>query len=361
MNLVLKKANYMCYIDDYYVIPVNTWSSSFLKNFNSYANQQLRTKADEILQTQDPTDTLKSEDIKRLLLEHNWIYRTHHSGAFIYDEKYCALENALRTLYKDIVAPEAKKFRFASIIPMSELERYNYPESTLSDLYLVTTCDEMLEDLKIRSFLEGKVDLVALKERTKALSLTLNYNACSGLWPALENRHLDKDLECYLDTEVYTFRNEKNRANSLERLQVFNRFQIVYVGTKSKTYEFFDILRSRIKEFFNVLKIPYTIKHVGTWFNQNLILEGAKTFDFEVLVDNKPLEIGNISYNGDHYTKIFNVKTSTENAYSGCSGIGTQRLIYTFLSIHKLDPINWPLSIRDLYIKNLNNKYQARN
>ena len=150
-----------------------------------------------------------------------------------------------------------------------------------------------------------------------------------------------------------TYRNQCGKVQSLERLQTFNRFELVFLGHEKELLSEIDPLRERINEFFNSCNVPFQIQKGSAWYNEDSESEKGFTFDY-IFRDSqeKEIEIGNLSYNDTTWTKSFNISVNNKTAYSGCSGIGIQRLIYVFLLANGFDFQFWPEKVKNQYQKN---------
>ena len=77
----------------------------------------------------------------------------------------------------------------------------------------------------------------------------------------------------------------------------------------------------------------------------------AFTYDYKVpLQSDYELETDNLSFNADKYVRSFEVNSDGKVlSYSGCAGLGLDRLVYPILCIHGIQPRTWPRLLRDAY------------
>jgi hypothetical protein len=61
------------------------------------------------------------------------------------------------------------------------------------------------------------------------------------------------------------------------------------------------------------------------------------------VVDDRYIAVGSFNLHGQKFGKAFGITTPDgEPAYSGCIGIGLERIAYAFLCRHGIDPADWP-------------------
>jgi seryl-tRNA synthetase len=347
----------------FYSLPLNLNVSIFYSKYNeliSYNSNSEVTSKSEVIQKINENQKLNSSaaEIQKFLEKNQWIMRTNFGSDFVYNPNYIALDDALQKIYiRDVLKKKVEKYYFCQTVPIKDLLKLGLNRTVLQNFHYLCSPTKVM-DLKIKTFLEDYMCAKQIQSRSTGSHFALNYCACNGLWPGIRNKNFisSRNLYTFYDSSVQTFRNEKGKVSSLERLQIFKRYEHVFIGTKDQIDNYICKLYNQIKTFLITLKLPCTIIKNGSWFCQDEQFKDSYTIDLEFpLTESKTLQIGNLNYNSDHWTTAYNVRVNNKNAYSGCTGIGRQRLVFAFLVTHGTDCIYWPEEITNLYLENLSN------
>jgi len=180
-------------------------------------------------------------------------------------------------------------------------------------------------------------------------------------------------LRVYEDQGGWTLRNElKSRlkggfATGFE----FSGAELVWAGTREKTYKTRWEVLSAVIELVSNLNLSFRVvvggscsrdKKYPNLIGQIMPLYEIPTLDIELLVplpneDKKNwIEIGGGDIAGTRLTDNFGLKSDFGSVFSGCQGVGWQRLAYAFLSQKGLDTKSWPKIVRDKFEKATLNK-----
>lgn len=354
-NNVLKSANYRHHTADYYDIPLSAWSTNYYKRFVKYSGLVKRGHLeDRVLNSYRPKTVSRQDQdqLKSILERETWIHKMAISGELLYDTKYCALARVLETMYLTKVVRNVpfrfKRMEFSSVISKDDYLLYDYFEPHMHLFYCCNRWKDDQASLRVRSYLEKSI--TGYDSHLKTVNLFLNYNSCSGLWPGLRGSNFDQNIG-FFDSRVKTYRNQQGRVTSLERLEAFNRFELVYVSSPADADKIHDQLLNNIQEYLIYLRIGFDTLKTGAWFDQSRQVDECYTVDFECPVGDKLIEVGNLSRNADHYTSCYDITVKNQPAVNGCSGMGIQRLVYLFLLYNSVEPEKWPAEIADSYRK----------
>lgn len=361
-RLKSKKINFKVFIKDssnildgiykkegsYYEIPINKWSSEFYSRYVTFLNQKKSEEVKTIETYHIETKKLKESEVMKRLLDQKWIYPVNIPGSFLYSGKYIQLANKLAKLYQDVMGLDCytEECKFSHLIPISELIKTNYYYSSCANFHYHLKCTSSVEDLKklgLKVQLEQHLDPKEIFLHSPGPNYIMNYCSCQGWWLAHKNHVFESSsILRFYDKSVPTYRDEKGKVKSLDRLEIFERFEQIFLGDKQKVLDYSLELKKKLIEFFQLCKIPFSIIYGANWFCEDVEGNGF-TYDFEYPGQTKSLEIGNLSYNATLWTKPYNIKFNNKEAYSGCSGIGIQRLVYLFLINNGFEPQNWPI------------------
>jgi seryl-tRNA synthetase len=200
---------------------------------------------------------------------------------------------------------------------------------------------------------------------------------CTGFYETLRQmqasngdtlpEHLFADglFKVYEDQGGWTVRNEKE-----SRLQSgfstgfeFAGAEFVWAGTQDDSYAIRWTILNDVLDCINNLGLMYRIIISGSCtrdaenpelIGQELPLYKIPTLDIELYIpalegtEKGPwLEIGGGDYAGSRIANKFGLKdVAGKEIYTGCQGIGWQRIIYSFLSQKGLDYQEWPEPIK---------------
>jgi seryl-tRNA synthetase len=298
-----------------------------------------------------------------------WMRRTAGKGQFIYTANFVALVNVFKSIIKEKVYDTLSfnEYFFPKFEPWEVPSRSGHAKSIYPNAYFVFVpklSDPKAFESETDYFrITGKVLTSELSGKLESVGI-LSYAQCPPLWPYFEGRTIVNES---LPIKVYdwsgpTYRNEAGGTQGITRIEEFHRIETLWIGTPEQVKEIAMALDTVMQDILeNVLDLEIKRYRVTPWF---LAQEGKKdlsdksdigvgTIDYDAYIPFRGpkdkaewLEIMNISVNGDKYPVGFSVKTQKGELWSGCSGIGLERWVATFLSQKGLDPANWPEEIR---------------
>ncbi len=210
----------------------------------------------------------------------------------------------------------------------------------------------------------GEVPGELIKDRIKEPVGGMCYAQCPPFWPYLGGRTIsDESLPLRVfDRSGTSMRYESGGIHGIERVDEFHRIEVIWIGYPDQVKRLREEIIECYKKIFNeILDLEWRMAWVTPWFMAQEGLTGlvdekheVGTIDFEAYLPYKGsreesewLEFQNASNNGEKYPRGFNVKSQKEKLYSGCTGIGLERWLATFLAQKGLDPGKWPMKFRD--------------
>jgi seryl-tRNA synthetase len=192
---------------------------------------------------------------------------------------------------------------------------------------------------------------------------------CTPLYQYLEGRVLDASdgpLKLY-DASGPTYRNEDTEEISpLIKQREFHRSEFMYLGTKEQVISSREETLAKLEDLCDSLSMQYRIV-VGSGCYQIsdddiLFPKTAEEISIKDLEVHIPagfdkrgermhhLEVAGAAALGDIQAKRFNICASDGgHLWSGCVGVGLERLMYAFLAHHGFDKAAWPEIVKDKY------------
>jgi len=209
----------------------------------------------------------------------------------------------------------------------------------------------------------NEVPIDAIKENIKSPIGGMSYAQCPPLWPYFQNKVIaDESLPIKVfDRSGTSMRYESGGIHGIERVDEFHRIEIVWIDYHEGVTKIRDEIVECYKKIFNdILELEWRMSWVTPWFMSQEGLTGLAekdknkrdvgTIDFESFLPYSKswLEFQNVSNNGDKYPKGFGVKSQTgKQLYSGCSGVGLERWLVTFIAQKGMEPKNWPSKFKE--------------
>ena len=313
--------------------------------------------------SKDPTQEMKKINWIKHRGRGQWIYgptptKIIKTMEAIVEEKLLKPMN-----FQEVILPKA--------VTWDVWKRSGHAKNVYNEIYYLsppkTRSREFWEDVIDEYRITGEIPLDKIKEKIDPPIGGVSYAQCPPLWPFFENRTLDLEqmpLKLF-DRSGPSMRYESGGIHGIERVDEFHRIEIVWLGTRKQVIKLHKEIIEAYKKIFNqVLDLEWRMAWVTPWFMAQEGLKGLAderheigTVDFESYLPYKGsreesewLEFQNASNNGVKYPQGFNVKLSGgEELYSGCTGIGLERWLATFLAQKGLKPQRWPQAFREIF------------
>ncbi|MFC1690658.1 aminoacyl--tRNA ligase-related protein [Nanoarchaeota archaeon] len=274
-----------------------------------------------------------SGDVGKIAEEKEWLKEVS-PGVFLYRQEITGIFTKLRELFeKEVVYP----MEFGEMV----FSRLLLPQ-TLADFGCIKYTPELLFE--------------ATRGSTTRI---LDPVQCAPLYEAIRGQTLN-----YLPLLVYepgiepTFRNEKEEElDSFFKAKEFRRLELIYIGTPDQVRETRRTVEKYVLSYLTNLEINWrtTVGEPCCGFPETLDKykkaqkpDEIPIHDIEVWLPHKEewREIAGCGIEYDRLVKAFNVGPD-QNLWSGCTGLGLNRLAYAFLAQHGFDKENWPAYLRE--------------
>lgn len=170
---------------------------------------------------------------------------------------------------------------------------------------------------------------------------------CTGFYQIFENKILKKDELPILwhDSSGPNYRNEDlSKIKFLRKQREFHRLEFIYLGKKEQVIGTRERCLIIIEEFLRKLSIRYRLVVGGGCYqlHEDEIekperYEQIPIKDIEIYIpqDDSWLEVSGLSILYETMTKRFNIRSEDgEKLWSGCTGIGLERLLFSVISYH---------------------------
>lgn len=282
-----------------------------------------------------------------------WFYFPPAAAIMRAMEKIVLQEIILPLGFKEVIEPMH--------VPFETWLKTGHLEGMPSEIYYI--CEPFSRDEKEwERFIDlvkimKKVDEKELLKNLKAPKEGVVYAQCPNIYASMSGKTIaEEELPLLIfEHSVPSDRYEAGGKHGIERVDEFHRIEIVYIGTKEQLLDLREKLIARYNYVFNnILDLEWRMARVTPFYMQQAGIVGTEenvakgTIDFEAWLPYRGdrrkewLEFQNISIVGDKYTKAFNIKGQRSQLWSGCSGVGLERWMVSFLAQKGLNPENWP-------------------
>lgn len=151
------------------------------------------------------------------------------------------------------------------------------------------------------------------------------------------------------------FRYESDNARTLERLWDFTMREVVFLGSRETVTRLRASLLDAVCLLVDELRLAAHVEVANDPFfagadvassAKRVMVQRALKLKYELqmpVVDERYIAVGSFNIHGQKFGKAFGITTPDgEPAYSGCIGVGLERIVYAFLCRHGIDPAAWP-------------------
>ncbi len=308
-------------------------------------------------------DIVWNEDPTKAMEEKGWIKKGPTKGKWFYRPQAAKI---LKTMEKIAVSEVLSPLGFEEIIesmmvPFDVWIDTGHMEGIPNEAYYISEpktrdpaeWEGIVDEIKISQ----EVPIKKLDNMTTSPRAGVCYAQCPVIYWSLKNCTIsDNSLPVLIyDKTSPSARYESGGRHGIERVDEFHRIEPVYIGTKDQLIDLKEKLIERYKFVFKeILELEWRMANVTPFYLQQAGEEEEDgetelgTVDFEAYLPYRGsreksewLEFQNLSL-FKKYTESFNIKSQTEELYSGCTGIGLERWASAFLAQKGLDPENWP-------------------
>jgi len=321
-----------------------------------------QSKKKESAWSSDPSEEMQKRGWIKLLGKGKWFYMPPAAAIMRAMEKIALQEVVLPLGFKEVIEPMHVSF--------DTWLKTGHLEGMPGEIYYI--CEPKSRD---EQQWEHFIDLVKITREVPTEELLKNlkapkegvvYAQCPNIYASLAGKTISEDALPLLlfEHSVPSDRYEAGGKHGIERVDEFHRIEVVYIGTKEQLLELREKLIARYKHVFNdILDLEWRMAKVTPFYMQQAGMVGIEeeeakgTIDFEAWLPYRGdrskewLEFQNISIVGEKYTKAFNIKGQRSTLWSGCSGIGLERWMVSFLAQKGLEPENWPQSFKKYLAK----------
>ncbi|GAF79405.1 unnamed protein product, partial [marine sediment metagenome] len=153
------------------------------------------------------------------------------------------------------------------------------------------------------------------------------------------------------------FRNERSATERLDRLTNFSVRDIMFVGTEEYVLECRQRLIDELSDFLRSLRLCAKIETANDPFFANesamkSVFQNSQRLKYEILAFiphlKSEIAVGSVNLHLDFFGNAFDISTNgDETAFSGCIGVGMERMAYALFCQHGHSIADWPREVVD--------------
>ena len=298
-------------------------------------------------------DVICSEDPMPQLLESNEVKRIS-KGLFMFQGNFLKIFHKINDYLKNLAVEKygAVEQEYPTIWPVKLFRKVNYFKEFPQHVMLATTVKENFNDLK--EFSEkykntSDYEKIKLSDNLDDCTYGLEPSVCNTCYYALSGTKTHHNTIYTTFNKV--FRNESSKTDSLDRLMNFSVRDIMFVGDEQFVLNTRQRLIDDLKDLLKYFHIDSKIESANDPFFSSEISRKLFQYSFglkyELLANvphsNTQIAIGSINLHLDTFGEAFGIQLHNgKQAFSGCIGIGFERIVYALYCQYGPKVEEWP-------------------
>jgi|GEM_PF-347653 len=291
------------------------------------------------------------------LIESNNVVKIMN-GIYLYQHDFLKIFNYFNDYFKKLAEKyNAIEQEYPPIWPVDLYKKINYFKEFPQQVILAAKIKK--NNKNISEFSEkydnnNDFDKVEIDDNLDSIDYGLHSSVCDNCYYILRNR--DDIANTVITVYNKVFRNEYSKINSLDRLTGFSVRDIVFIGSEEFVLEIRQKLIDDVIDFLKYLNIDCKLETASDPFftNDSIIknvFQYTSKLKYELLAklnfSSVYSAIGSINFHLDYFGKSFNIKMKDgKHMYSGCLGIGFERLVYALYCQYGPDLNKWPVNLK---------------
>ncbi|MFV2098689.1 hypothetical protein ACFHW1_24970 [Micromonospora sp. LOL_014] len=238
--------------------------------------------------------------------------------------------------------------RYPALVPTAVLHRAGYFDAFP---HLLMTAGRFRTDTEPQWLADPAGAAKVLHDRTEPTSYCLSPTVCYHAYQQFAGREvLAAGTVVTACGRIFRFEAEDHRT--LERLWDFTMREVVFFGSREAVAELRRTMVAAVCRLVDDLRLAGHVEVANDPFfgggatAKRVMVQRALKMKYELVMpvaEGRTVAVGSFNLHGSKFGSAFGITTPDGSpAYSGCIGIGLERIAYAFLCRHGIDPAGWP-------------------
>ena len=281
-------------------------------------------------------------------------------GLFLFQGMFWRVFQGLHQYVKDLAeAYDAVEQEYPALWPVDLFKKINYFKEFPQQVILAATVEKSFEartQFAEHYASDHDFHTVSSAQHLADCAYGLQPAVCDVCYYALS--HARDHRNRIYTTYNKVFRNERSKTDSLDRLLAFSVRDIMFVGDEPFVLDVRQRLIEDLSAFLGKLNLNCRIETANDPFFSNdaalkNVFQNASRLKYELLArlnhSGEYLAVGSINLHLDFFGNAFDIRLPDGgNVYSGCIGIGFERLAYALYCQYGHEVDRWPRDLREL-------------
>ena len=282
---------------------------------------------------------------KKKLNPFNYLLKNEHikkisSGIYSFEGKLLKLKNDIdKKFYNFAISEKYKDVHYSGIIPLDSAIKNSYIKSFPNHCLFVSNLKRNMKAINRVSKI-GYDEKSIIKKNSDNPEYLLSPTVCFNCFENFQNSLVKKNLKITSISNCHRY--ESLNYKTFERLKIFSMRELIFFGNNKDILYNIEKSMNFFKNFFNNMKLEFKISSAtdaffGTENINKKIFQHSNDLKFELSMflpyENKWLAVASFNNHLNTLTKAYNIKSkNSKTIYSGCVGVGYERLLYAIYS-----------------------------
>ena len=294
---------------------------------------------DEILYKKVVKFKKKTKDPFKEMLDKNYV-RKISEGIYSIEGDLLLLKNYLENVFKKLFADLGfQNVKYSGVVPINSLIKNSYLSSFPNHCLFISNIKRDVK--KINSVAKLNVNNSSkVKNNLDLPNYILSPTVCFNCFETLKNTKIKNTLKITALENCHRY--ESLNYKSFERLNIYSMREWIIIGSKNNIEKNLEKFLKKFKVIFNKWNISFRICTASDPFFSNKdikkkIFQHSNRLKYELQVflpyEKKWLAVASFNNHLTTMTNSYNIKfKNKKQIYSGCIGVGYERLIYGIFS-----------------------------
>ena len=261
-------------------------------------------------------------------------------GIYSFEGKLLKLKSDIdKMFYNFAISEKFKNVHYSGIIPVDSAIKNSYIKSFPNHCLFVSNLKRDMSAI-------NKISKINLNEKSKIKKYSddpeylLSPTVCFNCFENFQDSIIQKNIKITSISNCHRY--ESLNYKTFERLKIFSMRELIIFGSNKDILINIEKSIKFFKKIFNKMKLNFKISTATDAFFgieniEKKIFQHSNELKFELQMylpyENKWLAVASFNNHLDTLTKAYNIRLkNNKTVYSGCIGVGYERLLYAIYS-----------------------------